>query len=201
MGSWSISWKFSKSSYSPGELATVSFWLRNTGSTYLCLSELELIFDFGTYKLGSLCNVIPPGTNKFLGSVNLSLPKNVAGRKVFTIKYHIYEQIDKKWIDRGNYQSDKSYILNIYPKPFYKVFVSKGLRSEDRTISDPIVEMIKEWGFETKTVGDEIKVPDDQALSKIREEIRNADALIVIATPRYMDAPYRSVEDFRMDSC
>ena len=54
-------------------------------------------------------------------------------------------------------------------------------------IGDPIVEMIKEWGFETVTVGIEVKVPEEEVPQKVREEIKKADALIAIATPRYMD--------------
>lgn len=68
------------------------------------------------------------------------------------------------------------------------MFVSRGLRQEDKAIGDPIVEMIREWGFETVTVGIEVKVPEEQVIQKIREEIRKADALIAIATPRYIDA-------------
>lgn len=96
MGSWIIRWNFDKSSYSPGESATVIFWLENTGNTNLYLSELELDFDFGMYKLESISGMIPPRTNKFLGRVRLQLPKNVVGRKLFTIKYRMYEYIKQQ---------------------------------------------------------------------------------------------------------
>jgi len=76
----------------------------------------------------------------------------------------------------------------VYPTPFYRVFVSRGLSVEDRAIGDPIVEIIREWGFETVTVGIEVKVPDNQVPQAVREEIRKADAVIAIATPRYLDA-------------
>ena len=94
MGSWIIRWNFDKSSYSPGELATVSFWLENTGDTNLYLSELELIFDFGRYRLENVGGIIPPRRNTFLGRVRLQLPKNIVGRKLFTIKYRMYEYIN-----------------------------------------------------------------------------------------------------------
>lgn len=68
------------------------------------------------------------------------------------------------------------------------MFVSRGLRTEDRVIGDPIAEMIREWGFETVTVGIERQVPEEQVPMTVREEIRRADAIIAIATPRYMDA-------------
>lgn len=187
MGNWIIRWNFDKEVYNPGESALASFWLENTGDTYLYLSELKLDFDFGTYNLENIGGMIPPRANKFLGNVRLLLPKNVVGRRIFTIKYRMYEYINDNWIDLGYHQSDKQYI-SVYPTPFYKVFVSRGLRVEDRAIGDPIVEMIREWGFETVTVGIEVKVPDDQVPQAVREEIRKADAVIAIATPRYLDA-------------
>ncbi|MCD6146147.1 MAG: hypothetical protein J7J03_07100 [Methanosarcinales archaeon] len=54
-------------------------------------------------------------------------------------------------------------------------------------IGDPIAEMIREWCFETVTVGIEVTVPDEQVPSQIREEIRRADAVMAIATPRHRD--------------
>jgi hypothetical protein len=59
---------------------------------------------------------------------------------------------------------------------------------EDRAIGDPVVEMIREWGFNTVTVGIEIKVPEEQVPMKIREEIKSSDAVIAIATLRFIDA-------------
>lgn len=188
MGSWIIRWNFDRSSYQPGDHALVSFWLENTGSTHLYLSELSLKFDFGTYNIESISGMIPPRTTKFLGSIRLEIPRNVVGRRIFTIKYRMYERINDVWVDLGYYQSNKQYFISIYPKPLYKVFVSRGLSTEDRAIGDPIVEMIKEWGFETVTVGVEVKVAEELVARRVKEEIRKADALIAIATPRHLDA-------------
>jgi len=188
MGSWIIRWNSDKESYSPGESALVSFWLENMGDTPLYLSELKLEFDFGTYDLKNICGTAPPRVNTFLGNVRLLLPENVVGRKIFTIKYRMHEYVNNNWIDLGYYQSDKQYFISVYPKPFYRVFVSRGLSYEDRAIGDPIVRMMREWGFETVTVGIEVKVPDEQVPQRIKEETKRADALVAIATPRYMDA-------------
>ena len=100
----------------------------------------------------------------------------------------MYEYINNSWIDLGSYMSEKQYFINVYPRPFYKVFVSRGLSTEDRMIGDPIAEMIREWGFETVTVGIEVKVPEEQVPIKVKEEIKDSDAVIAIATPRYQDA-------------
>jgi hypothetical protein len=188
MGNWIIRWNFDKASYSPGEVALVSFWMENTGENPLYLSDLELIFDFGTYSLESISGMILPRENKFLGNVRLPFPKNVVGRKIYMLRYRMYEYINNVWIDLGYYISEKQYFVSVYPRPFYKVFVSRGLSTEDRMIGDPIAEMIREWGFETVTVDIEVKVPEEQVPIRVREEIKNSDAVIAIATPRYQDA-------------
>jgi hypothetical protein len=188
MGNWIIRWAFNKTSYSPGEVGLVSFWMENTGENPLYLSDLKLEFDFGTYNLESISGMVLPRENKFLGNVQLSFPKNVVGRKIYTLRYHMYEYINDSWIDLGSYLSEKQYFISVYPTPLYKVFVSRGLSVDDRAIGDPIVEMIREWGFETVTVGIEVKAPEEQVPIKVREEIKNSEAVIAIATPRYLDA-------------
>ncbi|MEM0171816.1 MAG: hypothetical protein QXP36_01760 [Conexivisphaerales archaeon] len=188
MGTWSIRWNFNKANYSPGEQALVSFWMENTGENPLFLSNLQLEFDFGTYNLESISGMVLPRESKFLGNVWLSIPKNVVGRKVFTLKYHMFEYINGNWIDLGFYSSDKQYFVSVYPTPLYRVFLSRGLSTEDKAIGDPIAEMIREWGFDTVTVGIEVKVPKEQVPVRVKEEIKNSDAVIAIATPRFMDA-------------
>ncbi len=66
---------------------------------HLYLSELELEFDFGKYSLSTISGAVAPKSNRFLGSTRLLLPKNVVGRKLFTIKYRMYEYVQGIWID------------------------------------------------------------------------------------------------------
>ena len=189
MGNWIIRWNFDKSSYGPGQSASVSFWLENSGSNYLYVSSLELNSDFGTYNIEEFVSgMVAPRENKPLGNVSLLLPEDVVGRKLFTVNYQMQEYINNEWIDLGFYTSDKQYFISVYPKPFYRVFVSRGLRSEDRAIGDPVAEMIREWGFETVTIGIEVKVPEEQVPERTKEEIKKSDAVIAIATPRFLDA-------------
>lgn len=100
----------------------------------------------------------------------------------------MYEYISRLWTDLGQYSSERQYFISLYPAPLYRVFVSRGLLAEDRAIGDPIAEMIREWGFETITVGIEVRVPEAQISTKVKEEIKNSEAVIAIATPRTMDA-------------
>lgn len=188
MGNWTIRWNFNKPTYAPGEQSILSFWLENTGDTLLYLSNFELDFDFGTYNFETISGAIAPRENKFLGNATLLLPTNVVGRKVFTFKYLIQEYINNNWVNIGFYQSDKQYFINVYPKPFYRLFVSRGLTIEDRAIGDPITELVREWGFETVTVGIDTQVPDEQVPTQVRNEIAKADGVISIATPRFVDA-------------
>ena len=188
MANWIIRWNFNKSFYSPGEQAFISFWIENVGQSNLYLSDLELVFDFGSYNLQSFSDSVTPRQNKFLGDVWISLPKNVVGQKIFSFNYRLYEDIGGQWNEIGQYSSEKQYFISLYPTPFYKVFLSRGLLTEDRTVGNPIAEMIREWGFETVTVGIEVLVPELLVPMKVKEEIRNSEAVIAIATPRTVDA-------------
>jgi len=187
-GFWILRWNFNRPNYAPGEIALVSFWFENSGDTPLYISDISLEFDFGVYSLGSIVSgIVQPRRNVYVGSARIQIPSNVVGRRVFTIKYRIYEYINGVWIDLGYYEQGL-YFISIYPRPLYRVFVSRGIRDEDRIIGDYIVEMIKEWGFETVTVGVEVIVPEEQVPMRVRDEIMRADALIAIATPRFLDA-------------
>ncbi len=184
---WTVRWNFDRPSYEPGSIALVNFWLENNGDSYLYLSDLEIAFDFGTYNL-EISGTAPPRSTKFLGCAKLQLPKNVVGRRLFAIRHRMSECVANNWIDLGVYQYDKRHFLSVCPKPLYRVFVSRGLTTEDRAIGDTIVGMIKEWGFETVTVGIEVEAPEKLVPDRAKEEIMRSDALIAIATPRHLDA-------------
>lgn len=188
MANWVLRWNFNKPAYGLGERAIVNFWIENTGDTYIYLSKLELNFDFGTYDLESIGGVVSPRENRFLGNSSLLLPMNVVGTKVFQFRYFMHEYVGDDWLGLGSYESDRQYFIGVYPTPFYRVFVSRGLSIEDRAIGDPIAEMVREWGFETATLGIEVQVSEEQVSMEARQQIRAADAMIAIATPRFMDA-------------
>ena len=188
MGNWIISWAFNKPTYTPGETASVNFWLENTGEADLYLSDIEMQFDFGYYYLESVHGVVPPQSNTLMGRMNLVLPTDVVGQKVFTLKYRIHEYINGDWVDLGFHSAPSGFWVGIYPSPPYITFLSRGLRVEDRVIGDPVAEMIKEWGFNTVTIGIEVYAPEHEVDIKVREYIQTSDALIAIATPRFLDA-------------
>jgi hypothetical protein len=120
--------------------------------------------------------------------MNLALPADVVGQKVFTLKYRIHEYINGNWVDLGFHSAPSGFWIGIYPGPLYTAFLSRGLRIEDRVIGDPVAEMIREWGFNTVTIGIEVDASEHEVDIKVREYIQTSDALIAIATPRFLDA-------------
>lgn len=188
MADWRLTWNFSKPSYSPGEQALVSYWIENVSESPLYLSNLQLEFDFGTYDFSSVGGMVSPRENRFLGNMWFQLPKNVVGRKFFTLRYHLHEFINNNWADIGSYASERQYFISIYHAPFCRIFVPRGLTIEDRAIGDPIAEVLREWGFQTVTIGIEVVVPEEQVTTRAREEIKQSEGVVAIATPRFMDA-------------
>ena len=55
-------------------------------------------------------------------------------------------------------------------------------------VGDQIVDMIKEWGFETYTVGIEETADPKLLKEAVKDRIIKSDCLIAISTPRYLDA-------------
>lgn len=188
MDDWLITWNFTSPPYQPGALMSPSFWLQNKGESLLFMSHLELEFDFGTYDLQPVAGQVAPGRRTFLGTMHFTLPADVVGTKTFLVRYRMHAYSGRSWTDLGSSQADSPYFISVYPSPWYRVFVSRGLGVEDRTVGDPIVEMVKEWGFETETVGIPTPIPDDQVPLAVREEIMLADGVVAIATPRTLDA-------------
>lgn len=188
MGTWMLRWNFNAASYRPGDKAYVSFWLDNTGVTPLYMGNVQVNFDFGSYNLQTIAGQVNPMSTKLLGTEDLPLPLGQVGRKTFSISYNIHEYVADRWVDLGLQPPDRQYFISVYPGPFYRVFVSRGIGLEDRAVNDPIVEIIKEWGFETVTVGVEVQAADEKVPRAVRDHITKADAVIAIATRRSLDA-------------
>jgi hypothetical protein len=180
-------------SYSPGETATVSFWVTNMGETIVYVDNLSMEFKFGTYDLKqSIGGQIGRNQTTFLGTMNMILPNYPVSNAIFKIFYEVFEYRgngpNNGWVNLGTYETEPKYFINILPTPFYKVYVSRGLSVDDRAIGDRIVQTLREWGLVDITVGINPVIPDSEVPTRIRTEIANADGLIAIATPRYIDA-------------
>jgi hypothetical protein len=178
--------KFGKAVYQPGEKVIMKIWIENRGSLYLHLSDIVLRFDFGTYAFPTtIYKPIPPKRIEYLGVWSFTLPQVVESRSC-SIDYVVHEHNSKGWVPRPHYK--KPVILQIFPQPFYRVFLSRGIHPEDRQLGDPIAGMIREWGFYTITVGIEIAdVPDHQVPFEVKRQILMSDGVIIIATRRTKD--------------
>ena len=115
----------------------------------------------------------------------MQLPQLVGNRKCI-IEYIIHEYVNHVWQPHRRWKKNPS-MLFIYPRPAYRLFLSRGIRPEDLKIGDRIASIIRQWGFCTVTVGIEVKVPDHQVAFEVRRQILMSDAVLVIATQRTQD--------------
>lgn len=192
MSTWRLRWNFNSRSLKPGDSGTVSFWLQNLGETTLFLLEVGVAFDWMEGKCYKTdCGVqIPARSNRFVSNIRFEIPKTVVGQRRYDLNYHLYEfdELSQSWIDLGSTRDDQEFYVNVFPAPRYRAFVSRGLKPEDKAVGDPIVEVIREWGFDTTTVGIERLVDPNRLSPEIRNEIIASDCLVAVATRRYLDA-------------
>lgn len=190
MNTWKLSWTYDKANYQPGSNGIIRFNLENTGENYLYISRLGLQFDWQKNKYYSKeCAIqIEPNFSRHILEFPFSIPINITSISTYRIGYHLweYDYSTEKWNDFNEQWSEWKYYVKVIPMPYYRAFVSKGLISEEHLINDPIIEIIKEWGFITRTVEEPVN-PEDLA-SIIKREIGNSECLILIATPRFKDA-------------
>ena len=183
--------------YPPKEQVEFYLYVTNLSNIPIILSNIQIVFDFQTYSISNEEFYVSPKTQESK-NYYIVLPELGIGRRYFYIKYDLfYDSVNsrKKYgaftsVDKKNYFieiSSKREIANSQ----YVVFISRGLSPEDRVIGDFIVYNIRRWNFKTRTVGIEVQANDQEASEKIKEEIKNANALIAIATPRNFNQLYQ----------
>ena len=176
--------------YPPKEKVDFYLSLHNLSDIPIILSNVQIVFDFQTYYLNEEEFFVSPKTQKSK-NYYFVLPDLGPGRKDFYINYDLLYGSNKSQKKYGPFTSrDKNnYFIEISSKreianSKYTVFLSRGISSKDREIGDLIAYNIRRWNFITRTIGIEVKATDDEATEKIKNEIKNANALIAIATPR-----------------
>jgi len=192
VASWMARWNFDKGLYQPRESGFCHFWLENTGADYLYAEKVWLQFDWQREQsyYRDCCVQIPPKRNFFLTSISFNVPQEKAGQLVYAIGLELqhYDQSLNTWSKLETWWTKKEFFINSIPLPYFKAFISRGVRPEDRVTTDPIAEMIKDWGFQTTTIGIERMVDTESIDEEIKNEIRKSDCFIAIATGRYIDA-------------
>jgi len=193
MNKWIVSWNFNRPYYKPGDNGEVHFRLNNKGNSLLYLANIGIQFKYQKierkYYALKCSHQIRPLSEAHIGSIRFQIPESITGIEFYRMTYHLYKYSFKTYSykDLGVFWSDWNYYVKIIPTPNLRAFISRGLHPADKFIADSIVEMIKEWGFETYTVGLEIIVDRKKVKKEIRERLIKSDCLIAIATPRYYD--------------
>ncbi|MDI6792263.1 MAG: hypothetical protein QME81_05270 [bacterium] len=174
----------------PGKEIKVGLTVQNLSDSALYFSKAEIAPSWANGKRGikptERSDYLASGNSAFLTEFNLRLPSTPS---LYTIKFGletwVYNNYTTDWRNLGIlWTSDWGYI-QVTPQPIYTVFVSCSLREEDKPVVNQILNMLKLWGVEPRTVGitrfseDPLRVPED-----IDNEIEKSEAVIGIATPR-----------------
>jgi hypothetical protein len=191
MGDWIIRWNFDREVYRPGDSGFVHFWLVNRGDTPLYAEETGLQFEWQESEWYPVKRQvqIPVGSTQYIGMSSFDIPARKVGMLRYRVGYHLWEFQSRlnNWVDLGFSWSELKYFINAMPTPFYRAFVARGVRPEDRIVNDPIVDIIRSWGFETVTLPIEVVPEKGEVARTEREEIMRSDCLIAIATRRILD--------------
>jgi hypothetical protein len=121
------------------------------------------------------------------------IPRNVWGERLFALEYMMHYFYQNIWHPGRLFASNRNtYFINVLPQrqinsSRYKVFVSRSIRDKDRPIGDFITQRLRQWNLETRTVGIEVYATKQNTARTIKKEIRNADGVVAIATPRNYD--------------
>jgi hypothetical protein len=192
MAEWELSWTYDKANYQPNSKGSIHFSLKNIGKNYLHISEFGLQFDWQKNKKEYYpkdCDVlIPPNISQYISTLDFEIPNAIAGIQTYRVYYHLweYDSLAENWIDLNPQWSEWNHYIKVIPVPYFHAFASRSLEFDDTVLNEPIVKMIEEWGFSTRTVTEPLK-PEDQA-PVIKREIKNSDCLILIVIPRFKDA-------------
>src|SRR5689334_22414281 len=150
---WLIEAMFDRRFYSPGDQAQLNIRFTNTGFTALYVSDMQIRFDYmKSYRLPKTANrKIPPQSSILIGRYPISLLTNVVGKRFCNLRFKVLEEATAGfWLDQGLHYTTKSFI-SISPKPWYRIFLSRSIRSQDLGVGNAIKLMIDEWGFQTNT--------------------------------------------------
>ena len=187
---YSFKWEytFDSASYEPGGLAKIRVAVSNTGPVPIQIDKMVMRTAFGSYSLEVRKVVVGVGRRENVGSIDAILPSDQLGRFLWSMEMTVNFHHEGQWQGWFAETWTDMDVLTLSPREILPVFVSRGVRPEDRAISDPLVEILQAWGLETRTVGVEIHVPPAQVPDRVRQEVLAAPGLILIATPRSLDA-------------
>lgn len=199
---WVVHPKVDKFVWKPGDKIKIGLNVRNLSDSALYFSRAEVAPSWAKDKRGikpiKEKNYLASGDSIFIAEFNLQLPSTPG---LYTMKFGletwVYNNYTTNWKNLGvRWTSNWGYI-QVTLEPEYTVFVSCSLRKEDKPCIDQIRKLLRLWGFKPVTFGinkfseDPLKIPQN-----IDEEIKRADAVIGIATPRDYSIQDRAYKTF-----
>jgi hypothetical protein len=190
---WEITGACDKIFYAPDERCVLSIGISNRSkSTATKISHLVFASDFGNVPLAGP-DIVTLSNRYGSARYEILIPRNVWGERLFALEYRMHYYGQNSWRLGGYFASNRNtYFINILPQrqintSRYKIFVSRSIRDKDRPIGDFIAQRLRQWNLETRTVGIEVYATKSDTARTIKKEIRNADGVVAIATPRNYD--------------
>ena len=186
--SWRLNWQINHQMLTPEQSSSITITIENNTNSTMYFSDFNIKFDNYIISLPQTFIHLLPNQTKSCASEQFNIPANIAGKIFFYINFKAFQCIRNNWVSLGEFNSSSGYYISIVHQPIYTAFVSKGRSMIDREVGDPISQLLREWGFSTRTVGFEVIVNDNETPEAVRREIKNSDAIILIATQRYLDS-------------
>lgn len=182
-----LQWNFNKPTYQPGETGSVSVWFHNDDPWDAFVPACAFAFNFGRYDFPCQVRILAQHTG-FLGHFRFQLPPHVAGTVTFRVRARLWYFQQNLWQDQGEVETTSPFLLNIFPLPRYNVFVSRSFDIADQAVCEPFIEALNRWGLGSLHPYNLPRISDELLLDALKSDIRAADAVVAIATPRYPDA-------------
>ena len=173
-------WKFSKGSYKPGGKGYANIWVKNDSSS-LYVSDVGIWFDWlhDEYWFKRCGRRIPSHTDHFLTRVGFDVPRQVVlGNHEYAVG------IDLGGNGKEINWSAKHSLEVSYPLR-HRAFLACSLWDRDRELVNFFRKWLKYYGIRPRTVGIDIKPEYLDTPQYIESEVRRADCLIGVFSPRY----------------
>lgn len=128
---------------------------------------------------------IGPRSSVALGQVSLQLPLTATGVRPLEVRYRA-----ARLVSGASWELPQDWATTPTPVAVgagrrWRVFLSRSLAPVDRPLGNSVATILGDWGLDADTVDE----PALDSAELIRARIAQADAVVVLATPRLFD-PY-----------
>lgn len=183
----------------PGSTASLNLFYENRNMYYHNISDIliQTSWNMSDQYIYDVNIEIDPMTGVKLPSLELDIPQGLGGKQSIWIGAHVagHNKYSDELIDRSDYWVECPLPLNINYRS-YNAFVSRSNHPRDEKISDAVQNQIRDWGFETYTLFDNVEDPLDHIINGAK----NADCLFGIAMPRHETVKGENIHFLYLDS-